>query len=87
MPALLDGTLAMVISHPIEQLAKKTIDAMMRAKPDSFRRKATKNIMTFGFSAMTNQVLAICFQLDVLAAISLACADSECMDDFLTTAV
>jgi LacI family transcriptional regulator len=49
--ALIDGTLSMIISHPLERFARETIETLMKAK--SGGREAGAHQVTFGFDIYT----------------------------------
>lgn len=49
--ALIDGTLSMIISHPMERFARETIATLMKAK--SGGRDAGAHRVTFGFDIYT----------------------------------
>lgn len=52
--ALLDGTLSLVISHPLQRLARETIDGMIRAATDSNRNARQTVILPFDIHTREN---------------------------------
>jgi len=51
---LLDGTLSMVISHPLQQLAEKTIAGMIKAKSDDVAKNPETVILPFDIYTREN---------------------------------
>jgi len=51
--ALIDGTLSMIISHPMKRFARETIETLMKAK--SGGRDGGAHLVTFGFDIYTSE--------------------------------